>query len=204
MRPAGARQRGQPPPRPGASRNEAFENIFGRPAVGHHLGQAPNAGHAPPPVPPGAAYGYANYPSAQQSNGNAYMNPAQPSLPPGHGFAAPPPRTASYGHASHAAAHGYAPPQTQSGQPAQSGYVQRPFESSSSGHSRPSPAPYAGNVPGQVSDSPKYALIPVCRPHFQPSSFFSTINAFQPFGLFLLFTSTRCCFAAISADSTIA
>jgi hypothetical protein len=152
MRPAGARQRGQPPQRPGASRNEAFENIFGRPAVGHHLGQTPNAGHAPPPAAPGASYGYTNYPAAQQSNGNTYLNPAQPSLPPGHGFAAPPPRTASYGHSSHAAAHGFAPaPLPSTSQPGQPGYTPRQYESSSSGHSRPVPSAYGGSLSAQVS-----------------------------------------------------
>lgn len=166
MRPAGARQRGQQPQRPGASRNEAFENIFGRPAVGHHLGQAPNAGHAPP-VPPGAGYGYSSYPPAEQSNGNAYMNPAQPSLPPGHGFAAPPPRTASYGHAGHAAALGFAPPHPQPVQSAQAGYAHRPYESSSSGHARPAPSVYGGSLSTQVSAShwsKRVKLIPARRP----------------------------------------
>jgi hypothetical protein len=152
MRPAGARQRGQPAPqRPqGASRNEAFENIFGRPAVGHHLGNAPHAGHAPPPSHPPAGYGYGAYPQqALHTTENAYLNPAQPSLPPGHGYAAPPPRTASH---SYAQAPGYVPPAPHPGFGSQrGGYEASSSGHSSSGHSRPAPNFGNGNLAAEVS-----------------------------------------------------
>lgn len=156
MRPAGARQRGQPPPpRPGASRNEAFENIFGRPAVNHHLGQTggPSAGSHHPAAPAGAGYGYApsststSSPYPSQSNGSVYISPAQPSLPPGHGYAAPPPRAASYGHAG---AHGYPAPAPVSAAPNFSQRAPGAYEGSSSGHGRPAPQAYGSNLSAQV------------------------------------------------------
>jgi hypothetical protein len=154
MRPAGARQRGQPPPpRPGASRNEAFENIFGRPAVNHHLGHGgSSAGGHNPPIPQGAGYAYnpssTSNPYPTQPNGGVYISPAQPSLPPGHGFAAPPPRAASYGHAG---AHGYPAPAPVTAAPNFSQRAPVVYEGSSSGHGRPAPQPYGASLSAQVS-----------------------------------------------------
>lgn len=95
------RQQGQPSnaPRPSAtSRNEAFESIFGRPAGGHHNpnshGHAgPSAGPGPAP-PPGGSYGYSSSSGYAPSRTNDYLNPAQPSYPPGQIYVPPPPRPA--------------------------------------------------------------------------------------------------------------
>jgi hypothetical protein len=127
MAPTGPRSRTNPPsraPPPNSSvRNEVFENIFGRPAGGHHLGSGPAHQTPPPPPPPQqhpippplpqASYGYGGYGTLPQSNGG-YVNAAQPSFPPpqvgvGYAVAAPPPRGASAGYAQ-GATHGYVDP----------------------------------------------------------------------------------------------
>ncbi|WVR07809.1 hypothetical protein IAU60_004852 [Kwoniella sp. DSM 27419] len=89
MPPTGPRSRpGQPPARPSANtRNEVFENIFGRPAGGHHPGTGPAPG-APSSSASGVhhpASGYAAAHYAPQPS-QAYLNPAQPSFPPGTSF----------------------------------------------------------------------------------------------------------------------
>lgn len=107
----GARRPGQPAQQrpPGASRNEAFENIFGRPAVNHHLGQtsaapSPQSFHQPQHQSP--QYNYSGY-APQVAPGAAYLSPAQPSLPPVQAYAPVPPRTAS--HSYQAAQPNYPP-----------------------------------------------------------------------------------------------
>jgi hypothetical protein len=82
-------------PRPSAnSRNEAFESIFGRPSVAHHVpgGAGGPSAHAPGPgPPPGGGYGYASH--APQRANPEYLHPNQPSYPPGQTYnPAPPPR----------------------------------------------------------------------------------------------------------------
>ncbi|KAK4689351.1 RHO1 GDP-GTP exchange protein 1/2, partial [Tremellales sp. Uapishka_1] len=64
-------------------RNEVFENIFGRPAGGHHLGGGPA-----PSGPSGSSLpaGYPAYPPP----GPVIYNPAQPSFPPSLGYVPPP------------------------------------------------------------------------------------------------------------------
>ncbi|WWC91564.1 uncharacterized protein L201_006510 [Kwoniella dendrophila CBS 6074] len=87
--------------RPGAApptanqRNELFENIFGRPAAGHHLGHGPNPHPPSSSASAGNQYGSYNNGPPQQSSSSNYLNPAQPSYPPGTSYAAaapPPPR----------------------------------------------------------------------------------------------------------------
>ncbi|ORY26665.1 CNH domain-domain-containing protein [Naematelia encephala] len=98
MPPSGPRSRPSQPPNaapPSAnSRNQAFESIFGRPAGGHHLGNAPGA----PTPPPAGGYGYGGHP-APPAGGSTYLSPAQPSYPPGHAYAPPPPRAQSHAYA---------------------------------------------------------------------------------------------------------
>ncbi|WWD03483.1 hypothetical protein V865_001535 [Kwoniella europaea PYCC6329] len=85
--------RGAPPT--ANQRNEVFENIFGRPAGGHHLGpnpQQPQSGLHPGPPSTTGGYQYPSY-SNTPSSSSTYLNPAQPSFPPGTSYsAAPPPR----------------------------------------------------------------------------------------------------------------
>ncbi|ODN82498.1 rho guanyl-nucleotide exchange factor [Cryptococcus wingfieldii CBS 7118] len=97
MAPFGPRQRHDPAPRQPPQqqpqnpnvRNEVFENIFGRPAVGHHQSHGPPPGqHAPPQPPPGGTYGYKPYPQQQQPS--SYLLPAQPSYPPSFPAQGPP------------------------------------------------------------------------------------------------------------------
>ncbi|GMK58140.1 hypothetical protein CspeluHIS016_0501720 [Cutaneotrichosporon spelunceum] len=85
---------GRPPP-PTGTRNEVFENIFGRPSVAHHLNSGP-PGHPGMgrPVGYGGAYGPPMMNPAQPGFPPANPNPALPSFPPGQfaqGMAARPP-----------------------------------------------------------------------------------------------------------------
>ncbi|KAL7418308.1 RHO1 GDP-GTP exchange protein 2 [Cryptotrichosporon argae] len=128
MPPSGPRSRNAPRGAPDTStRNEVFENIFGRPAGGHHLGSAPGAAlvpggggsggagaggasvppthaHAHPPYPPRAALtlnpAQPSFPPAQPS-----FPPAQPSFPPQF----PPHHAPSHHGQSHAPGHAHAP-----------------------------------------------------------------------------------------------
>jgi len=85
---------GQPTARPApsaTSRNEAFESIFGRPSVAHHMpgGQGGSSGPGPGPgPPPGGGYGYASHPSVR--SGPEHLHPNQPSYPPGQAYVPPP------------------------------------------------------------------------------------------------------------------
>ena len=146
MPPSGPRSRpSQPPPSSSARppnatvRNEMFENIFGRPAVGHHqtTGLAiPSASSSASGSSQQGCYGYAGYPSS--ANVNPYHNHAQPSFPPPQptqshaqyqSYAAlPPPRTVSHVYSQQ-------PPFIQQPFPEQ-GYPQRPgYENGSYGRS---------------------------------------------------------------------
>ena len=79
-------------PQPSAtSRNEAFESIFGRPSVAHHMPGGPGgpSGSAPGPgPPPGGGYGYAAHPSTRSVP--EHLHPNQPSYPPGQAYVPPP------------------------------------------------------------------------------------------------------------------
>ncbi|WWC64424.1 uncharacterized protein I303_107034 [Kwoniella dejecticola CBS 10117] len=88
-RPAGPQQSGRAPPSAN-QRNEVFENIFGRPAGGHHLGQGPS--HNTAPSAAGPSHLHPSY--APQAPPSGYLNPAQPSYPPGTSYTShpPPPR----------------------------------------------------------------------------------------------------------------
>ncbi len=153
MPPSGPRSRPpQPPPSnrpPNASvRNEVFENIFGRPAGGHHMSGATVSA---PPAPSG--YGYNAY---DQSSSSTYLNPAQPAFPPdqrsyasGQYVTAPPPRGASYTYA-----HQQYPQQT----PSEGSYSQSQRNGYENGtYGRASAQGYSGG------------LAQVC-PHSPPSS----------------------------------
>ncbi|WVQ84886.1 hypothetical protein IAT38_007049 [Cryptococcus sp. DSM 104549] len=109
QQPSASASSSRAPPQ-GNVRNQAFENIFGRPAGGHHLGPhpVPPGAAAPSPAAPAplpqhhaAAAGYGGYgalapaqPPPQAGGSAAYLNPAQPSYPPGMsmGYQPPPPR----------------------------------------------------------------------------------------------------------------
>ncbi|WVW85998.1 hypothetical protein I302_108036 [Kwoniella bestiolae CBS 10118] len=91
-RPSAAQASGRGAPPTANQRNEVFENIFGRPAGGHHLGpNPPPQSHAAPPSSTGTGgYPYSSYNAPSSSS--TYLNPAQPSYPPGVLYNAPQPQ----------------------------------------------------------------------------------------------------------------
>ncbi|KAK8853072.1 hypothetical protein IAR55_003773 [Kwoniella newhampshirensis] len=179
-------------------RNEVFENIFGRPAGGHHLGPnpgerpAPGSGHALPPpsssssssssshshapLPSSAnGVGYA-YPApahtSQQTAGNKYVNPAQPSYPPGTGYQPPPPRQASQQYPRQ---HVYQSPAVQSQQSSQTdalGYG-RGYDSVNGGYGRSVSGGYTG---GSIYGAQLEAR-PDRRASLAPSTYSATSSA---------------------------
>ena len=75
-------------------RNEAFENIFGRPSVAHHVRPERSGSAQPPLPPPGPGYGYQPQPPPPTNGGpHVYLYPEQPSFPSGQRYAPPLPRT---------------------------------------------------------------------------------------------------------------
>ncbi|WWD19484.1 hypothetical protein CI109_103944 [Kwoniella shandongensis] len=198
MPPSGPRSRPSQPPsssavRPTANvRNEVFENIFGRPAGGHHLGPHPGERPSPGsgPAPPSSsastsAHGHAaagngvgyGYPSSssyapQASAGNKYINPAQPSYPPGSGYQPPPPRQASHQYSQQ---HVYQPPTAQPQQHNQtdgSSYA-RAYDGINSGYNRSVSGGYGGgNAYGAQPET-----LPDRRASLAPSTYSTTSSA---------------------------
>lgn len=134
-----------------SSRNAAFENIFGRPAGGHHLG-------GPGPMAPGP---HGGPPHAQRSpypGAPAYppANPAQPSFPPaqppafGHPGAPKQPHGGAPNPYSNYPAEAYrAPAQQQQGYDASNGGAYANMRGSSYNVSVPS----ASRWPSEIRDS---------------------------------------------------
>ncbi|WWC71864.1 uncharacterized protein I206_105823 [Kwoniella pini CBS 10737] len=84
---SGSQPSGRAPPSTN-QRNEVFENIFGRPAGGHHLGQGPVPSSHHAPSSSGPSHLHPSY--APQALPSGYLNSAQPSYPPGTPYGAHP------------------------------------------------------------------------------------------------------------------
>ncbi|WVR00332.1 hypothetical protein IAU59_007475 [Kwoniella sp. CBS 9459] len=174
MPPSGPRSRPSQPAagaaRPSANaRNDAFENIFGRPAGGHHLGSNP-----PQSQGASAGYGHSSYATQQPPAQPAYLNPAQPSYPPGTTYGPPPPRQAP----SYPPQHSYQPGPSAAVQPSHAhvqgggGIYNGAYDGASAGYGRKVSQGYAGSTYNAPIDN-----LPDRRASLAPSTYSATSSA---------------------------